>query len=937
MVRNWQSRVELNETRRHHAKQKKQRSEDKRLYKGMVIKLMGLLDRHRDSLRKVKIKGRDGPHRRILHIWTDSLANDSSQPDSLPADDETTTGKGRKPRSESIEIDEANGKKGKGSKKKVHPRSHEAAAVDTTESVSKYDDLVLCKPHFFAGKCRQHQGPKGAGCRRMHYTMSQYKTLYTICCSDKNDKLATDKVSLAEQAVPLEEDPHAMEMIYYSSHILVNSDDKDDDDDDNGEEGDEKGNKETAISDALNEALAGKGLGITSIVYAALDGVLIFDRNRNGVILSDEDFLVAAVGGKASGFRHGGSEGDGTFDPDLPGQVLEYILTFLPDSAVSTASQVCKAWHHEIGRNSPNLWRHMLERREWPLPDVDQAPEPTNEANDATHRLFREAFLRHYSVLRDVSAIQSAMGGLLLKRGVDNKKEMSFQDFSTRKSAPSVPNACVSVQVWGPNRILVAYGADCSLRLFATVPKLGSDESLCRELVCQRIDPYRNTKKRTCQILSVGLDEEFVGSLCHIMADGGVYNLVILNRDDFLQGESSGAGDSEAANLRVIDIGEAVINYLLGLDDVDDPFLPMLNFLADGGDSGEMEVLVSPTLAACGHGRFMVEVSISVPVSDLDDEGNGESTLQLLDRRLILFSASIGDIVWMGENQPFLLEPRPRHVDLTLTCVRRPYPGGSRSACHVAVACTNSPAIMVGEIEPTGHVQSAQLLDGPELVRSEILEEGWEISTMHSRPVIIVPSDVVASDTMFREVENRGKEFRSVISFYPRYQGADDALFSILPIPGNMEIIQMSSLRDEHVVAICREFALSNNDPTELEDLGGQWFGANMQAVDHKAVHAVIIHVPSRREIGRVKLMDDEFDYHAVPQITVTNDDTIGVGISWKGVIMTGSDVRSLAERSDTIVLDDTLTPAKAAKVKTARRKNKGDKKLGSRQKVKHK
>jgi hypothetical protein len=110
-----------------------------------------------------------------------------------------------------------------------------------------------------------------------------------------------------------------------------------------------------------------------------------------------------------------------------------------------------------------------------------------------------------------------------------------------------------------------------------------------------------------------------------------------------------------------------------------------------------------------------------------------------------------------------------------------------------------------------------------------------------------------------------------------------------------------------------------------------------MQAVDHKAVHAVIIHVPSRREIGRVKLMDDEFDYHAVPQITVTNDDTIGVGISWKGVIMTGSDVRSLAERSDTIVLDDTLTPAKAAKVKTARRKNKGDKKLGSRQKVKHK
>jgi hypothetical protein len=64
--------------------------------------------------------------------------------------------------------------------------------------------------------------------------MSQYKTLNTICASDKNDKSASDKVSLAEEAVPPEEDPHAMEMIYYSCHILVNGDDKDVDNDDNG-------------------------------------------------------------------------------------------------------------------------------------------------------------------------------------------------------------------------------------------------------------------------------------------------------------------------------------------------------------------------------------------------------------------------------------------------------------------------------------------------------------------------------------------------------------------------------------------------------------------------------------------------------------------------------------------------------------------------------
>jgi hypothetical protein len=185
---------------------------------------------------------------------------------------------------------------------------------------------------------------------------------------------------------------------------------------------------------------------------------------------------------------------------------------------------------------------------------------------------------------------------------------------------------------------------------------------------------------------------------------------------------------------------------------------------------------------------------------------------------------------------------------------------------------------------------------------------------------------------MYREVENRGNEFRSVISFYPRYKSADDALYSVLPIPGNMEIIRMSTFRDEHVVAICREFTLRSTDIIDLEDLGGQWFGETMEAaieaVVHKAVHAVIIHVPSRREIARVQLTDHGINYISdVPRITMTCDGTVGVGVSCKGVIMTGSDVRSLAAGSDTIVLDDILTPVKAPKGKKKRRQNKGSKK----------
>jgi hypothetical protein len=193
MVRgNWQKRVETAENRRQEGKQRKQRTQDKRLNKIMVVDMLGLLDRHRDSLRR--IKGRDGSHRRILHIWTDTLAADSP-PDLLLNNEGPATGKARKPRSISVESE---GSARKGPKKKVHPRSHQGE----TQEASHSDDLVLCKPHFFAGKCRQH-GHKGGGCRHMHYTIPQMKTLHAICSGGKNDK--TDSAhGQASQAVPLE-------------------------------------------------------------------------------------------------------------------------------------------------------------------------------------------------------------------------------------------------------------------------------------------------------------------------------------------------------------------------------------------------------------------------------------------------------------------------------------------------------------------------------------------------------------------------------------------------------------------------------------------------------------------------------------------------------------------------------------------------------------
>ena len=53
MVRgNWQKRVETADARRKEAKQRKQRSEEKRIFKGQAQEMLALLDRHMDAIRR---------------------------------------------------------------------------------------------------------------------------------------------------------------------------------------------------------------------------------------------------------------------------------------------------------------------------------------------------------------------------------------------------------------------------------------------------------------------------------------------------------------------------------------------------------------------------------------------------------------------------------------------------------------------------------------------------------------------------------------------------------------------------------------------------------------------------------------------------------------------------------------------------------------------
>jgi len=884
---------------------------------------------------------------------------------------------------------------GRHAKKKVHPRSKQQAAVEdhhpsgeaveveyhhmSSSSSSAQQPRWLCRSFFFTGQCDElasrGSGRKSGGCRHVH---NNNNSLGQVVLRSTSSTAARAQLERAERAVVqaaehqqeegelLAPPVGAMEMVYSLeldlSSLAETTKTNDDDDDDPP--------AEILLSERVTEILAQKHLKLANVVFMCLDNVLVFDRYREGLIYTDgnskERSVLAAVllgedavGGVRPKESVGNWDDNGKDENehgittsasppagalrDIPGTTLEHILTFLPDEAVASASRVCRAWHHEIGQNSPNLWRQLLDRRGWPHPPKHIPNEPSSDAQEETSPSeYRSQFLLHYSVCRDLAAVQLALGAIADPRTAVAEKEMAYQDFSIRKHAP-VAHRCVDLCEWSPNRLLVAYAEDCSLRLYETSAKPPGHnssstshrgEKTCREIICQRVDPYQNTKRRSCVLLSMGLDEQCVGCLCKVVGKSTALNvsafvLVVISREDFLLGEST------ESTLNVIDVGEAVLNYLLSSDDGDHRLLELVDFLSEGNNVGDVEVNVSRRLAACGYGRFMVEASISIPV-----EGNGGITdLHMIDRKLFLFSATIGAIVWMGESSALSEGPRPAQDEMILTYLRRPQQaGGSRPACFLAVSCGSSPAITVGEIEASGEVPRFELLGATHVVRNEILEgPGWEIrgnSSTGLRPIVVTNTDIVVADTAVQMVQEKIQAHKTIVSFYPRYTTPGEPSYSKLTITGGLEVVRMSCLRDQYVILVCRRMELPSAPAGEgdaLDEINGHWFGNNAPANEDSATASsarvvfVVVHVPTRREIHRMGVNAGV----VVPQFVDDGSETVGVSIPSPlgGLVMTGDDVRCTADDTGLVVLDD--TPTRSSKKKKKRQPNKGGKKDG--------
>ena len=807
----------------------------------------------------------------------------------------------------------------KHSKQKFHPRRKESFNEE-----DQAPTVQLCKTHFFTNKCEHDgNGKKGVNCKYVHYPPN-YKTLYQCLSGNSKEELA-----LSQEAATSSGDlasPSGMDMLY---HTLISVD----------------LSTNLTLHDQMMEYLSREQMSLASLVYIVVDGTLVYDRNREGLIADeDHDFLALVLGedllrnrkfSVASEHEQGSEE----ILISFPAAVLEHMLTFLPDAAVAASCRVCQPWHEEIGQHSANLWRHLLERRKWPLPrSTADEPEGSGQADS---RLFRTEFITHYSAVRDVTAIQTALGAIVTKKTV-SEKEMTYQDFSKRTHAPSSPNNCVSVHVWSPNRVLAAYSQDCTLRLFASSPRGGaSQEKQCRELVCLSIDPYRHTRRKSCCIVSVELDEDYICCLCHVEEqDSGLdsYNLVLLGRDEFVL---SGRNDAtlltgEDLNHQIIDIRNAILNYLLSVGDVEEKLLPLTRWLHVSGDYEEVCVFVSHVLATCGNGRFMIEVSISIP--DLLNEFDDDEGLTVVCRKLVLFSAEIGAILWLGDTKPSS-DPVALNAfeDMVISSLRGTEVEHLAPLYSLAVWSGSSPSITLLREDGKGQFQLDEKSLGPDqdILKKMVLLDGWQFGSSvgpYVQSGLLTQTDLILGTVMVRVEQEVVKERKSLISFHPQHSLCDESTFTTIEMDGDAEVIRMMCLRDQHVVILCRTFLdIQEDADTPIErQVGGHWFrterppSLGTKRID---VYAFIYHIASRRLINQFCLIENvSSNVVDIPLLSVNADNTVGVSLSWRGIIMTGSDVRSNCGGKGTLGEPSSPPPSAGKKKRNGRAKRRAKK-----------
>ena len=708
-----------------------------------------------------------------------------------------------------------------------------------------------------------------------------------------------------------------------SGDTLCNIDDDDDkedeqDDHDADDNYDDKvvdPNKEiNKLHDKLRRTLDEEGLSMSSIVYLTIYGVLIYDRYRGGLVVTKDQEQFLLYGSPIVDITTPENVGSGRIHERLTHHILDEILSFSDVACTAILPQVCRYWRDEIGTRSPQLWNMLLDRYGWYVTSVSSndnngQSDDTNESQLQVLRS-REAFVTHYTVVRDVKALTNAVkyisGGANVG-GNDTKFqcESAIQNFKSTNGAPVFEGGgegkCI-VKIWSGDdvastRSIAVYPQDCTLRLFEVVRGSNNDcpnniptYIKCRQLVCLRAAPLSvSRKKDTCRVVSMDLDDEIVACLVEERLERKQLTdlinpwITILSREDVVCAGNKGLLDAHC--LQSHEVYPLIMDHLLtGSTDDDIALRNMQDTLYENGNSefedlSNVLISVRPKLIACGKCHFIFSAFVHINESDNNS---------LCGHRLFLFSSCTGTIVkschiYLGRNQegPYLFGSRP-------------FKNSRENAA--GLWSTN---ILVSGPAMAIHFLSVEIQRNG---KAEIIEKSM-IENDDLAPWSTMKASLTSSTAVF-STESRGFGANLHIqNLSASYEGAKGTTYSgheSIQIGGSQGTVKNLVLIREHYVAV----VINRGGHDEFDHLGGHWFGP-----DEAILSVLIIHIPTRKEIYRCPF----------PLETISLDslgDTLAMSVANLGFVITGGNARDIARMS---AKEQSETPGKSSKGKKKR------------------
>jgi hypothetical protein len=830
MVRgNWQKRVERAQDRRDQAKTKKIRKGQKALYKALVQnELWPLLD-------KFKLIDSDSPLDN-LHLWVDckpvSRDNDAEFQDN---DDSDSRQSKKKPKQKS---------KGDATPaiKKAHPRSHE----NVRDEDGVEDEQLLCHQYFFTGTCggfaKGGKSRKNAPlCQHCHYLSKKHLTLAgalslkslkqknnsssisAVHVDDENHKhvlgRASNAAALAQKildGVDINSDVDiisdainenvGIDMVHYMKIPIVST---------HGEKID--------VTDAIMKVFSVEKVNIGAIAYVAYGNVLLFDRFDGGVVISPEAELDI-FGGSDEDNEHiinSAAISDGLIH--FPGTVLEHVLGYLPGGYAGILPRVCKSLYQEVGTTSPSLWKLLIQRSGWPLPE-DPDSDPTT--------LHKAAFLSHFRICQRVKAFNNGIKNLI--ENVDSNSIGKNTALSRFQEKQNFPTGNSILCLWNESSVLVASRSDCVLRLFKCYGQNSTDKKSLREVFNLRLAPVPLSKKVECSLESIALDDRYAACSFSV---SGKYFVTSITKEDLLSNSTENVIEGNDI-LQIHDLTKSFLEYYESIDD-SQMRDTLVNLDVNGMETVRVKVI--DDLKACGNGIFcaIVRISVATDEDEFADEDEdisvGVLSLSLSKERnavldFVLLPSSLYDAAAsLRISTNYHLKRRTDSTELT---------------CSIPSWESD---LFFTVVDRKGKFEEIRV--SHQGMFAPTLDESWDLlpNDRESTHTVRTPENI-ATSYLLQNQDNLTRRVACIL--YPAHDHTVDS--TVLFLERDYEsVLSMKCMNRDYLVLVC---ACGRTENPPIFD--GHWFGDDFDRLSNTQglFHLVIVHVPSKKEIQCTEL-----------------------------------------------------------------------------------